>query len=131
MLGKQIIGAVIALLILIAVLVLLENDKEKRKSLRTTSEKTFNEQIAVKTAKTWKILNRDISNRDSFTIYEYVLGFKDERLVVRKRVLFYEIMDILPGDTVKVSLKADYKSDYHGGLIDNPYLYDIVRVKTE
>ena len=128
--GKQIIVVVIALLAIFAVSVLVEKDKEKSQ-VKLSTEKAFNEQIAVKTAKTWKVLNRDISNRDSFTIYEYVLGFKDERLVVRKRVLFYEIMDILPGDTVKVSLKADYKSDYRGGLIDNPYLYDIERVKTE
>ncbi|MEI7792142.1 MAG: hypothetical protein WCI57_01490 [Candidatus Berkelbacteria bacterium] len=110
--------------------ILIEKDK-KEIQVKTSSEKSFNEQIAVKTAKTWKVLNRDISNIDSYTIYEYVIGSEDERLVVRKRLHFYETMDILPSDTVKISLKADYKSDYGSGLTNNPYLYDIERVKNE
>jgi hypothetical protein len=131
MTGKTVTIIVISIfLIVMAIVVIIAKDKEKSQ-VKISSEKSFYEQIAVKTAKTWKVLSRDISEKNSFTIYEFVLGSEEERLVVRTRFVAYETSDILPGDNVKVSLRPDYKSEYGEGLSENPYVYAIVRIKKQ
>jgi len=129
--GKTITIIVISIiLVVMAVVMIIAKDKEKSQ-VKLSTEKAFNAQFAANIAKTWRVLSRDISEKNSFTIYEFVLGSEEERLVVRTRFIAYETSDILPGDNVKVSLKPDYKSEYGEGLSENPYVYAIVRIKKQ
>jgi len=98
--------------------------------VKATPVSTFDQQVATNTGKTsWTVTNRDVSYKDSFLIYEFVLISSGERLVIRKMLSPYETSDIVPGDSVKLSLKDDYKSEYNSDKADNPYIYNIQRVE--